>query len=1628
MSKKFKSQASSSRAAAGGFNAFGGSFGGFQSAFSSQGKEPSSLTYVAEPPDLSRISEPQLVIAFKNILKKDEITRTKAVDDLQEHIGAIESRGGTLDDGFLEAWIKIYPRTSIDLSRRVRQTAHSIQGSVASLVGKRIARHLPKVIGAWLAGLYDTDRPVVRAALESFTRVFSTEEKRSSVWKIYQSSILDFVDDVLLQQTALTLSDERTVKPDDAEAKYARVVGTALSLFNRVLGSSAEEDLQKDESTIQNLLGSKSLWAFGFHEDPFVRRCLYALLRSTVSKKPGELDWRIVSASLIGKSLALSQLGSSTELSGCLLEVTSSRPQLWTTDYIGKSSPSKRLIQYIQKGSQGGLGSFWTNLTQLLRTVPLQVLAKNDSETEATHKISLSNASSLLEAFQEGLYSREEPRQNLVIGWKSYTETCVWLLSLLAENDKKAFIEGSASPILRRYLISKVDEPSRALPSQFAEAICSDIFATLAKDGYTNELQPLWAESSDKLLEAVKLSSPEQSKDFKPSQDAICSQGKRLFALESTILTRLSGTEFESQALDLFQKTGLPLIESCLQVLGSRNGKPYGAAAVAEESICYVPQIARRSQKLLAFVTDEAPELLFSPSGDRLFAMILACRSWEGFGSSYENVVERVIELGPEQPSAPILQKLLSTLQFNEVVDKAKLNSVIMQALDRALKGSQQQWTIIVAVLGNITFRGELTDSLFLKIIESLSVDGMVLDSLFGLSQIADTVPSAIRDFQSGPNGAKLTSKLLYLSESLAEESAGLADTLVAKLRGLVAGDASTTSNLAILQHSFDEVNYESLSIESLLGIAEELLRTCKTEDKEHTVKGILPPAISWEKALSPFLNLPPRPSMALTSPLGGVVHLINSQVSEDFQQKWNAVPRDSSNCSSAFRLFSYTTRIASSSEVVELLGEEDLQTLLYYVPLAVQLVDDDLSIEYCNGITGLELAEQRVEYMEVVADGWKLINTWIDSTVPHRGSQSVSSILATLWEDKLERLANFSPLAYRIGEAFVKIMTASESLEMHKTSDDLTKICRETRSANAIRSAAWFSLLQDKIVSLPAGTRLCNELIADSTGMKPQDEKNEGLRKLALANLLLSGDKETVASIPTQRLVFLVKNLVQCLQWEALSLGLKAEILKTLTLVLSSLSEIYGSHWEESMDIMNAIWTEIGGGDAALPVLASSFRLYICLERLAEGDGNDDVQDAWSEQRATLQKNLTSTLTTFDSSITFHQPRDLTVELLCRVISSIPVKNLADVSEVFPLLTANSRVIQRAAYELLHRYIPSVQEQVSFDVALSKTAVRLPDELLSLLLEPPTIDMIASVASEDKAWTQVRSYLLSWKVVFDHFSNASLPVQEHYVSNIKENDSLAPLLDFTFDFLQSAPGKFIDPSKLDIRSFEPDQSETAEKETQWLLVNLYYLALKYLANMTKSWWLDTTNRIRGPVESWSRKFISPLVIGDALQGVSEWISTQDANEERALSLKISSKTAEIIASIFVDEDSPPVAISISLPPAYPLQPALVVGRSRVLVDERNWKGWLLAIQGVIMFANGNLVDGLLAFRRNVQGALKGQSECAICYSVISTDMQTPNKRCATCKNTFHSVCLFRWFKSSNQSTCPLCRNNFVYV
>lgn len=99
MSKKqFKSQASSSRAASGADGALGAFGGGF-------GAVPSSpLSYVYEPPDLSIISEPNIVVAFKNVQKKDSTTKAKALEDLQKYVSGLEPKDG-LEDAVLEPWV-----------------------------------------------------------------------------------------------------------------------------------------------------------------------------------------------------------------------------------------------------------------------------------------------------------------------------------------------------------------------------------------------------------------------------------------------------------------------------------------------------------------------------------------------------------------------------------------------------------------------------------------------------------------------------------------------------------------------------------------------------------------------------------------------------------------------------------------------------------------------------------------------------------------------------------------------------------------------------------------------------------------------------------------------------------------------------------------------------------------------------------------------------------------------------------------------------------------------------------------------------------------------------------------------------------------------------------------------------------------------------------------------------------------------------------------------------------------------------------------------------------------------------------------------------------------------------------
>jgi hypothetical protein len=123
-----------------------------------------------------------------------------------------------------------------------------------------------------------------------------------------------------------------------------------------------------------------------------------------------------------------------------------------------------------------------------------------------------------------------------------------------------------------------------------------------------------------------------------------------------------------------------------------------------------------------------------------------------------------------------------------------------------------------------------------------------------------------------------------------------------------------------------------------------------------------------------------------------------------------------------------------------------------------------------------------------------------------------------------------------------------------------------------------------------------------------------------------------------------------------------------------------------------------------------------------------------------------------------FHQPLKIVNDVLARQIAKVPLKHLEASEELFPLLYVESQPVQQTAFDILHKQIPAAQEQISIDIALEKKTARLPEELLSLILESPTVTALAEANFERSIPLPLRGYLLSWLLIFDHL--------EHAVSN----------------------------------------------------------------------------------------------------------------------------------------------------------------------------------------------------------------------------------------------------------------------
>ncbi|CCD72830.1 E3 ubiquitin-protein ligase listerin [Caenorhabditis elegans] len=360
-------------------------------------------------------------------------------------------------------------------------------------------------------------------------------------------------------------------------------------------------------------------------------------------------------------------------------------------------------------------------------------------------------------------------------------------------------------------------------------------------------------------------------------------------------------------------------------------------------------------------------------------------------------------------------------------------------------------------------------------------------------------------------------------------------------------------------------------------------------------------------------------------------------------------------------------------------------------------------------------------------------------------------------------------------------------------------------------------------------------------------------------------------------------------------------------------------------------------------------------------------------------------------------------------------------IAQAFSLFASNNEHIQLIAYSVARLLMPIMFKLENAAALKSNEDSELPVSTNRRKLSLPV--MISKSYPKDHHNPHVGPLLLDLTLLPLENTKDSGFSQEHRVAYCDVIDPFfknalnALMLDQPFEFRQVPIGCRIPKSQERAYYLESDLSASPiffDKFASRLL----FKSMTLLPAAIRLFYKGMPNCFMPMFQETVTKYASRLLIEQELGKVRE------AKFEGEMKVRTVPVTGEIIAEYVVEETK--MKLTIGLPPDYPLSvPSLTLDKAIVKTDRA--KKWLLQLNAYLFHQNGAILEGIEMWKRNVDKGVEGVEDCTICMMTVHQQThQLPKIKCKQCKNKFHSNCLYKWFESSNQSTCPLCRNNFT--
>lgn len=381
-------------------------------------------------------------------------------------------------------------------------------------------------------------------------------------------------------------------------------------------------------------------------------------------------------------------------------------------------------------------------------------------------------------------------------------------------------------------------------------------------------------------------------------------------------------------------------------------------------------------------------------------------------------------------------------------------------------------------------------------------------------------------------------------------------------------------------------------------------------------------------------------------------------------------------------------------------------------------------------------------------------------------------------------------------------------------------------------------------------------------------------------------------------------------------------------------------------------------------------------------------------------------------------------------------------------LLRSHHRVIIVTAHSMLSKMIRTICDNIQATSIITEEddidniSILPPASLMSILTSRDSMmtallsdyqvgDISVTIEPNSDSYSCTLAYLFVWDIVIQFIVGLEKEVAHCIMRCFKKLGLIQRLLDNVFRLVPPLGERdsIIQDRASCLSVFLKSPLKTTidrpANEIELTALHLYFSIALHMPVTVRKWFNNNANKkLCNLVNEYTVKHISNIICSLEMENVQKKCQIRaDEDKMNNLMIKARPNAKEVYAIYTRDEFK--MELTIKLPINYPLGSVQIDGGKRVGVTDLKWRSWLLQLTTFLSHQNGPILDGVDLWRRNIDKRFEGIEKCMICFSILHSNYQLPKKKCQTCSKMFHNLCLYKWFESSGNSTCPLCRNTW---